>query len=162
MFPIVLIVLFVLGLVGGVLGVSRAVAKDNPDMGIPCFLGAVCSVGFLIAILVVWPVVYLTSVGQVARMEAFYYDTLEAYEYTVVATGQVEIASAEAGLIDVAYQGQGQAASSRLRELRDRVDWYNSELRRLDRLNDSFLAGPFLADVPDDLQPITLTVNGEQ
>lgn len=114
----------------------------------------------LLMICAVWPKVYFGSVNEIARTEAFYHDTLSAYEYTVEATGNIEIKNAESGLIDIAYQEQGVATSERLKELRDRVEWFNARLRHYERFNGFFIADPFLADMPDGLVPITLNISG--
>jgi hypothetical protein len=162
MFPIILIVTFASLLAvcfaGFVIALRSKPSNDN--LGIPSvFMGAVFG-GLLIAIVALWPTLYFNSIAEVARMEAFYHDTLSAYEYTVTATGDIEITNAEAGLIDIAYQEQGAATSERLRELRDRIEWYNAKLRYFERFNSLYIADPFLADLPDDLAPIKITVDG--
>jgi hypothetical protein len=95
-------------------------------------------------------------------MEAFYHDTLSAYEHTVTATGNIEITNAESGLVDIAYQEQGVATSERLRELRDRIEWFNARLWHYERFNTFFIADGFLADLPGDLAPIRIAINGEE
>lgn len=164
MFPIILITVFAVLLVACITGFVIALrgGRNNDALGFPSVLGGVIVLCLLIAVVVIWPSTYFSSVGTIARMEAFYHDTLDAYEYTVTATGNIEITNAEVGLIDIAYQEQGLATSERLRELRDRVEWFNASLRRYERFNSTFIAGAFLANVPDDLAPIRITINEEE
>jgi len=160
MFPIILIVVFTALILAGIAGMIVGMRSDEAVIGAPSFLLGFVAACLLTAVIAIWPTVYFGSVGVIARMEAFYYDTLDSYEYTVTATGQIEITNAEPGLLDIAYQQQGVATSERLRELRDRIDWYNAKLRHYQRFNSFAIADPFLADTPVGLAPITLSING--
>ena len=155
MFPIILIATFI-GLLIGSIVLIRTDRDLEVVLGI---VGGIISVGLLLAITITWPISYYTSVSEVTRMEAFYYDTLDAYEYTVVATGNIEITNADAGLVDVAYNEQGVATSNRLQELRDKIEWFNAKLRSYERFNSMFITDPFLANLPSGLAPITLSIN---
>ncbi len=159
MFPIILIVVFVALLIAGSVGTVIGIRRDDPAIGGPSFMGGGAGASLLLALLIAWPSLYFGSVSEIASMEAFYRNTLDAYEYTVAATGDIDITNAEVGLIDIAYQEQGVATSERLRELRDRVEWFNAKLRHYERFNSFAIADPFLADLPDGLAPITLSVN---
>lgn len=159
MFPIILITACVVLLALSTYGMVVGDRGNNLGIGIPAFAGGFVAFIALIVVAITWPCVYFTSVGGVTKMEAFYYDTLAAYEYTVAETGTIEITNAEAGLVDVAYDQQGVATSERLRELRDKIEWFNARLRHYGRLNSMFIADPFLADLPSGLAPITLGIN---
>lgn len=157
MFPVILIVLFSALTLAGTAICIRACRQEDAAIGVPSGTAAFVGAGLLIAVLIVWPTVYYASVGNITEMEAFYHNTLESYQYTVRATGEIEITNAQAGLVDIAYQEQGVTTSERLRELWDRVEWFNARLRHYQRFNDMAIAAPFLADVPDDLAPIILS-----
>lgn len=158
MFPIILIAVLTAVCVLSIKGGIFADEHNRLEIGIASLTGGVTAVVMLIVAIVVWPAVYFDSVGEVTKMEAFYHDTLESYEYTITATGDIEITNAQAGVVDVAYNQQGVATSERLKELRDKVEWFNARLRHYERFNSMFVADAFLADMPDDLVPITLSV----
>lgn len=138
---------------------SANVRTGKHDLyGVPSSIAAGVAVVLIFFTVFIWLVVYVDSYSEIGSMEAFYHDTLDAYEYTVEATGEIEIVGATAGLIDIAYQGQGNVTSERLRELRNKVSWYNRQYWFYQRYNDTFFGDPFLADLPDDLRPIHLGV----
>lgn len=126
------------------------------EWGIPGVLSMVLGIILFFTMFGIWTGVYMSSRGEVASLVAFHDSTLDSYVYTVSATGEVVIEQAEVGLIDIAYEAQGQVASERLRELRDKVDWYNGVLQRLRAYNNMGFVDPFLADPPERLQPIVL------
>ncbi len=90
-------------------------------------------------------------------MEAFYQETLSAYEFTAARTGYIEISAAQPALIDVAYIGQAEVVSNRLVELRDQVAEYNGQIAWYRAFQDEIYASPFLAHLPDDLRMISIT-----
>jgi len=101
----------------------------------------------------------LDTAGKVSKMNAFYHETLSAYEYAVNRTEQVviDVSGTRANSItDFSYDEQGKAVSERLKELRDLVAWYNETLRYLRVTNEWPILGDFYYDVPVDLKPIIL------
>lgn len=162
MFPIILIIVLIAFFILSLVVLVEAIQIDSGALGIPSMIVMVVSCIMLFVISIVWPVRYFTSVDEIASMEAFYHNTLDAYEYTVIATGEVNITNAETGLLDIAYKDQGVATSERLRELRDKVEWYNARFRHYERFNTFFIADSFLADLPDDLIPIRLSISEKE
>lgn len=128
----------------------------HDTVGVPSCIIMLISGVLLAFTSIFWTALYVKSYGEIVGMEAFYNDTLSAYEHTITATGAVEIVEAEAGLIDIAYQGQGTAASERIKELRDKIESYNASYWHYQRFNKLFVADYFLADLPDYLHPIHL------
>lgn len=103
-----------------------------------------------------WPTIFYSSLGENARLEAFYDATLSAYEYAITETEDVEIKGSEAGLVDVAYMEQGKAQSERVRELRDWVAWYNKTLTYRRAFKET-LFGVFALPPREDLKLIVLS-----
>ncbi len=103
--------------------------------------------------------IYFNSFARARELEAFYHDTRSAYEYTISATEGVVIDPSRTrgdAITDLAYQEQGQAVSERIREFRNKITWYNEELRKLQGRNEWFLLGALYEDAPGDLKPIRL------
>lgn len=99
----------------------------------------------------------LSTAGEVQRLEAFYHDTLSTYEYVVDRSEQIVVrVSASEVITDFANIDQAAQVAERLRELRDRVEWYNESLRYLRQANEWPLLGEMYYDVPADLRPIIL------
>jgi len=126
------------------------------EWGYPGIMSMLLGATLFLVMFGLWIGIFMSSRGEVASLVAFHDATLDSYTYTVEATGAVVIEQAEAGLIDIAYSGQGQSASERLRELRDKVDWYNGTLERLRTYNRMGFVDPFLTDPPERLEPIIL------
>ncbi len=106
--------------------------------------------------------IYFNSFNTARELEAFYHDTRSAYEYTISATEDVVIDPSRTrgdAITDLAYQEQGQAVSERIREFRNRILWYNEELRKLQGRNGWFILGAFYEDAPEDLKPIRIGVS---
>lgn len=119
-------------------------------------LPGVCLI-LLLVIFGLWAGLNIGSKAEVAGMEAFYYETIQAYEYTITRTGTVEISAAQPGLLDVAYLGQAGVVGLRIVELRDEVAHFNRRLRWYATFESDPIASPFLASIPDDMKPITIT-----
>ncbi len=97
------------------------------------------------------------SMAERSALEAFYNDTIDSYEHTVLATGEIEISAAQPGLIDAAYFGQAEVVAATIIDLRDEISWYNRRLAWFRTFNGMWLADGFIADISSDLQPIHLT-----
>ena len=103
--------------------------------------------------------VYINSFDMARELEAFYHDTQSAYEYTISATEEVIIDPSQTrgdAITDFSYQEQGQAVSERIREFRNKIVWYNEELRKLQGRNEWFILGAVFEDAPEELKPIRL------
>lgn len=140
-------------------GAAVTYADRSPTRHTAIGLGTasmVLGVVFLWVMAIVYPILYYGSSAEAAQLEAFYDDTLQAFEYTVDATEAIEITASEPGLADVAYLEQGVATSQRLAELRDKVEWYNAKLQWFEQFNGMWLADGFVADLPGHLKPIHL------
>ena len=156
MFGLILLIVLVGIVVGGIV-IGCFVVDNNEDVGVMFGLTAfVALIFFLLPLSITWSILYMGSKGEIASLQAFYEDTISSYEYSITATGQVDIVNAEVGLIDVAYLEQGKTQSERIREFRDKIDWYNGKLRHYEVFNGMWVADPFLADVPEELKPIRL------
>ncbi len=104
-------------------------------------------------------VLSVKSFEMARELEAFYYDTQSAYEYTISATEEVVIDPSKTrgdAITDFSYQEQGLAVSERIREFRNKIAWYNEELRKLQGRNGWFILGAVFEDVSEGLLPITL------
>jgi len=124
--------------------------------GITACVGAIAVIAFFVVALV-YSIVYYKDLSDVAEMESFYESNLGAYVYTVERTGDIELTSSEPGILDVAYLNIGKVTGARLRELRDKVTWYNNRLQKSIRYNASWFLDGFLPDAPEYLKPIVLT-----
>lgn len=103
--------------------------------------------------------IYFNSFARARELEAFYHDTRSAYEYTISATEEVVIDPSRTrgdAITDFSYQEQGLAVSERIREFRNKIMWYNEELRKLQGRNEWFILGALYEDAPEDLKPIRI------
>ena len=100
------------------------------------------------------PIIYC----QVSKLQAFHRQVKPAYEYAFDQTKGMDISAPQnpGQLVDAARVEQLKVASERLKELRDKVDWYNTTLYSLRRAKQHWFLRMYVADVPDDLQPIML------
>lgn len=148
-------------LVWAAIGNSRERGSRDAQAGLSIFFGVVGLVATIIAILV-WSTTYYDSVSEIAELEAFYNNTLSAYEYAVTATDEIEISGAEPGIIDIAHQQQAVAAAERIKELRNEVANYNTRLAKLLRWNTMIITSDLYANPPAYLKPIRIgEVDGE-
>lgn len=108
-------------------------------------LGSVVFLSWIIAV----PVVHLSTMGEVAKMEAFSAETLATYEYTIDKTERIVLTD------DALTDFSDQAASKRIAELRDRIEWYNATLYQFEKFGAVPFIGAIIAD-PGDLQPMAL------
>lgn len=152
--PIILAILTIVTVILAIVWNQWSRYSDGPT-AFGFTVGSVLVVLFLISVMIGTSMRYGTT-GEALSLETFYRDTLSAYEYSIKATGEIEITNADSGLVDIAYQEQGAAASLRIVELRDKVDWYNRKLRWFNHFNTMWIADGYLADLPKDLRPIEL------
>lgn len=106
----------------------------------------------------------ITTYSDVKDMVAFYDTTMEAYVWAIEETGNVTIDPAMTrgrSITDFSYLEQGKEVSDRIRDLRDKVTWYNETLISLRKDNTVPILGGMTYDVPDRLKPIKLgEING--
>ena len=151
---LLLVGLFIISLGGFIWAIQES--RGRGLVGVPSLaIGIVSFIGVVTASFI-WPITYLDSVGKIAEMEAFYNETLSAYEYAVSATDEIEINGAEPGIIDIAHQQQAVATSERIKELRDAVEKYNSRLAKYRRWNSTIIITDMFADPPEYLQFIRI------
>lgn len=127
-----------------------------PQVALAIYVPLVCGV-LLLMTFSLWAGLNINTKGEVASLEAFYYDTIGTYEHTISRTGSVEIPASQPGLLDVAYIGQAEVVGLRIMELRDEVAHFNRRLRWYRTFGDDFIASGFIADLPEDMRPITIT-----
>lgn len=97
-----------------------------------------------------------TSFDERSELEAFYFDTASTYQNVASLTNEITIPAAEAGLFDIAHNNQASTTSERLRELRDKVEWYNKQLQKSRNCNDNFFLSGFCVEISDELKPIRI------
>lgn len=145
-------------LIGALLG---AICRAESTPSIIGWILTVASAFCLFVWLLLSLMVYVNSFDMARELEAFYHDTRSAYEYTISATEEVVIDPSQTrgnAITDFSYQEQGQAVSERIREFRNKLVWYNEELRKLQGRNEWFILGAVFEDAPEDLKPIRLEV----
>ena len=129
----------------------------------PLFL-AIISAALLVVLIVIWLPIYCTTLAGLAEMEAFFEATKSAYEYTITATQKLEIKAVSTDkpsleVLDIgelAYQKLGSIASERIKEFRNKAEWYNGKLKRYERWNRFWFTEGFVVDVPEELKLIVL------
>ncbi|KKL13321.1 hypothetical protein LCGC14_2526930 [marine sediment metagenome] len=116
-----------------------------------------------VVVVVAWSIVSLINIlhtyNTVQEMEAFRDGTMSAYEYTIDETQNVVIDPAgtrDGAWTDFSYQEQGLAVSERIKELRDKVEWYNAKLEKYRSWNNLWAFEGMIADIPDDWTFITI------
>lgn len=133
---------------------------ERYELTVPGFFLAASSLILFVVIVFLWPVLYFSTLNDVNNLEAFSDSTFPAYVYAIEQTEDVEIIASQPGMLDVAYLEQSAQASSRIKELRDKVDWYNSKLEKL-RARKATPFGILMYEVPGRLKPIILTTQPE-
>lgn len=111
------------------------------------------SLAFALALSVLWPCNYFSSLNAVQELRAFR-NTQATYIAAIQAAEKVHIAGAEAGLVDLAHQEQSQAYTDLVRQYRDKIDWYNNNLQQTKALNENPVIGWMRVGI-GDLEPIT-------
>jgi hypothetical protein len=127
----------------------------HPCKDMMAVLAFVCGTVF-IAMVILWATIPWMSRSILLEMEAFYGDTLSAYNYAIEETRTLHLSMPQPGLVDIAYSEQAKAVSERIKELRERVEWYNGELRGNKFWNTLPILGDMWADT--DLPPLHLTL----
>jgi len=135
--------------------------RDCGEVTVPCgILIALC-----IFLIVIVACVYIKSIGNIARMEAFHDDVCSAYEYTVDKSEDITINAVKEFELDMtkllntgnlAYFELAKSVNVNLVELRDEVKKYNYGLNVYRKYNAFWFTDTFLAEVPDRLKPIKL------
>jgi hypothetical protein len=108
---------------------------------------------------IVWLATYTGSATALAEMESFQDATMLAYEYTIDRTESVVIdatATREGAFTDFAYQEQGVATSERIKELRNTISSYNTQLYQYRLKNTWHVIDGMYKDIPEYLKPIIL------
>ena len=158
MATVILITVILLAVLLG--GIALAVGSRSDTA--PSVIGIVLAVSGALGLftwLFMSILVYVESFDTARELEAFYHDTQSAYEYTISATEEVVIDPSQTrgdAITDFSYQEQGQAVSERIREFRNKIVWYNEELRKLRGHNEWFILGAVFEDAPEELKPIRI------
>jgi len=131
------------------------------EVTVPCgLLICVC-----IALIVVGTFIYILSIGDIAKMEAFYDSVCSVYEYTVDKSEDITINAVKEAELDMtkllntgnlAYFELAKSVNFNLTQLRDEVKKYNYGLNVYRKYNAFWFTDTFFAEVPDRLKPIKL------
>lgn len=128
---------------------------------IPC--GAL--IGVCIFLIVIGTFVYIRSISDIAKMEAFHDSVYSAYKYTVDKSEDITIDAVKEFELDMtkllntgnlAYFELAKSVNVNLKELRDEIKKYNYGLNVYRKYNAFWFTDTFLAEVPDRLKPIKL------
>jgi len=135
--------------------------RDSGEVTVVCgILIALC-----ILLMVIGTGTYVKSIGQIARMEAFYDSVCSVYEYTVDKSEDITINAVKEFELDMtkllntgnlAYFELAKSVNVNLTELRDEVEGYNYRISVYRKYNAFWFTDTFLAEVPDRLKPIKL------
>lgn len=115
--------------------------------------------------IVVGGVVYLDSIGEVAKMESFYNEVCTTYEQTIeksedITINAVEKAERQFGEIintgNLAYFELAKAVNENLQDLRNEIRDYNNNLYVYRKYNDFWFTDSFIYNVPEYLKPIKM------
>ncbi len=155
MLPVIYFILFFLGVALIIVG-QKTKNRDAVfgGWGIP---GLILTIIFGICVLT-WPIDYFSSYTQIADLEAFYESNRQNYSVVVEQTKQAVIRLEQESMLQISVENLKQSTnwSERIRELRDKTIWYNRELKRLQRFNESGWLFLLFADPPKELKPIIL------
>ena len=119
---------------------------------------------FVIAIMV-FAFNYFTTMGSVAKLEAFRNEVLSAYENTVDKSENIIIyavkdSEEEFGNMintgNLAYFELARSVNENLQELRNEIKDYNNTLYTLNLYNSNWFTDSFVYDVPEHLKPIKM------
>jgi len=121
------------------------------------------------AILILGSIVYVVSIDEIAKLESFYWEVKDCYEYTIDESEAITIHipqlinenSETINLNALAYWGLAGNISERIKELRDETKEYNYSLKSHRKYNSLFITDQFVANVPDYLLPINLKLENE-
>lgn len=108
---------------------------------------------------------YVIGMFNIAKMEAFYDNTLSVYEYTIDKSEDITINAIKdveedmntlfnAG--NLAYFELAKSVNVNLVELREEIRKYNTGLYVYRKYNDFWLTDSFVPDVPEQLRPIKM------
>jgi len=164
---IYLIILFILLVIGYCYSAkhTKFFARDffRDDWG-PSMVFVIFIV-FLIVAIAAGGGVYLSSIGGVAEMEAFFDNTLSVYEYTVDKSENITIYAvrdiekdmdAILSTGNLAYFELAKSVNANLVELRESIRIYNKRLYTYRKYNDFWLTDSFIFNVPEYLKPIKM------
>lgn len=155
MLPVIYIILFFLGISLIIIGQKT---KDRYALlggwGIP---GLILTIIFGICVLT-WPVDYFSSYKRIADLEAFCESNRQNYSVVVEQTKQAIIKLEQETMLQISVENLKQSTnwSERIKELRDKIVWYNRELKRLRRFNENWWLFLLFANPPEELKPIVL------
>ncbi|GAJ22485.1 unnamed protein product, partial [marine sediment metagenome] len=131
--------------------------RDGGEVTVPCgLLIAIC-----IVLIVAGTVMYISSIGTIAKMEAFHDSVCSVYEYTVDKSEDITINAVKEFELDMtkllntgnlAYFELAKSVNVNLTELRDEVKGYNYKLNVYRKYNVFWFTDTFLAEVPDRLK----------
>lgn len=135
--------------------------RYGDEVTIPCGI----LIGLCIFSIVIGTGIYISSIGNIAKMEAFHDNVCSVYEYTVDKSEDITINAVKEFELDMtkllntgnlAYFELAKSVNVNLTELRDEVKAYNYKLSIYRKYNAFWFTDTFLAEVPDRLKPIKL------
>jgi hypothetical protein len=147
---LVLVVLIVTGII-----LLKNDSRDIGTMGVFGIISLFIATGHFLGTLVG----LLCSYTKISDLEAFQMATKSAYEHVAEETKNMQISAPQqpGHIVDAARLEQLKVASERLRELRDKVAWYNEHVVWLQKCKKSWFFRMYQAEIPDTLQPIILS-----
>lgn len=115
----------------------------------------------LIAIVIIFSCVYINSIGDIAKLDAFYSSTRYTYANVITESEDIEInLPAETGNLISAtrltYFKLATTVSGSIRAFGSAIEKYNESLFRLLYYNDNWFLDSFYKDIPEHLKPIIL------
>lgn len=147
MFPII-------GIIAGILGIFLVVVNfEDVSFGL-----GIVGIIFWIAISMISIGAYFNSVARIADLESFQLANKQAFEVTSKQTGEavIRLSSNPAFQISVENLKQSTNWSDRIKELRNRVIWYNLNLNRLRTYNRNWWLYLMFANPPKELELLIL------
>ena len=162
-FPVLLLMTLSVAL-GGFIWWAKKVSDDSDDYA-GQVVGAIFSGVLLFILLLTWTSTYTGSIREIADLRAFSDATKSAYEYTITATEEVEIKAVIVtkpspqeilNVGELAYLQLAPRVSERIKDLRDRIEWYNQTRERIIQWNRFWISQSFVCDLPSDIKPIII------
>jgi len=113
----------------------------------------------LIIFSTIWISTYPGAVGTLGELRAFKDGVYETYASAVVLTKNATIQlNMDKAMFSAENAQQSSVVSERIKELRDKVAWYNETIAKYQANNKVWFLDPFYPEVPEDLTPIKLVL----
>lgn len=122
---------------------------------------AVVAIMVLFFLTIVFSCVYIKSIGDIAKLDAFYSSTRYTYANVITESEDIEISLPieEGNLVSatgLTYFKLATTVSGSIRAFGSAIEKYNESLFQLMYYNDNWFLDSFYKDVPEHLKPIIL------